>query len=112
MAQVIERIVRSKYPPRDTRVLWLDTKDDLLKSFTSNGWTKIFADTAINVLRNAGYLFAGIAIPSADPGIPEAKVFYIANGKGKYTYFGGVEVTEDEVVILYYDTTWYELLLY
>ena len=37
MAQIIERIVRSKYPPRDTRVLWLDTKDDLLKTFTSNG---------------------------------------------------------------------------
>ena len=109
MAQVIEKIVRSKYPPRDTRVLWLDTKDDLLKSFTSNGWTKIFADTAINVLRNAGYLFAGIATPSADPGIPEAKVFYIANGKGTYIYFGNLEVTEDDVVILYYDTTWHKV---
>lgn len=109
MAQVIEKIVRSKYPPRDTRVLWLDTKDDLLKSFTSNGWTKIFADTAINVLRNAGYLFAGIATPSADPGVPEAKVFYIANGKGTYTYFGNLEVTEDDVVILYYDTTWHKV---
>lgn len=109
MAQIIEKIVRSKYPPRDTRVLWLDTKDDLLKSFTSNGWTKIFADTAINVLRNAGYLFAGIATPSADPGVPEAKVFYIANGKGTYIYFGNLEVTEDDVVILYYDTTWHKV---
>ena len=36
MAQVIEKIVRSKYPPRDTRVLWVDTTDDSLKSFTSN----------------------------------------------------------------------------
>ena len=41
MAQIIERIVRSKYPPRDTRVLWVDTTDDSLKSFTSNGWVEI-----------------------------------------------------------------------
>ena len=65
MAQIIERIVRSKYPPRDTRVLWLDTKNDLLKACTPNGWTKVFANTAINTLRNAGYL---PAVPVRQPG--------------------------------------------
>lgn len=109
MAQIIERIVRSKYPPRDTRVLWLDTKDDLLKAFTSNGWTKVLANTAINNLRNAGYLFAGIATIDTNPETPDAKVFYIAKGKGTYTNFGGIEVTEDEVIILYYDTTWHKV---
>ena len=109
MAQIIERIVRSKYPPRDTRVLWLDTKDDLIKAFTPNGWTKVFANTAINTLRNAGYLFAGIATIDTNPETPDAKVFYIANGKGTYTNFGGLEVTEDEVVLLIHDTKWHKV---
>lgn len=63
---------------------------------------------AINKLKNAGYLYAGIATPSTNPGIPEGSVFYIANGKGTYTNFGGINVTEDEVVVLYYDTVWHK----
>ena len=38
MAQVIEKIVRSKYPPRDTRVLWLDANDNAIKSFINGKW--------------------------------------------------------------------------
>lgn len=109
MAQIIEKIVRSEYPPRDTGVLWLDTKDDLLKACTSNGWTKVLANTEINTLRNAGYLFAGIATIDTNPETPDAKVFYIANGKGTYANFGGLGVTEDEVVILYYDSAWHKV---
>ena len=109
MAQIIERIVRSKYPPRDTRVLWLDTKKDLLKAFTSNGWTKVSANTAINTLRNAGYLFAGIATIDTNPETPDAKVFYIANGKGTYTNFGELDVTDDEVVFLIWDSSWHKV---
>lgn len=50
MAQIIEKIVRSEYPPRDTRVLWIDTTDNSLKSFTSNGWNKISASTKVTEL--------------------------------------------------------------
>ena len=57
----------------------------------------------------AGYQFAGIAVSDTNPGTPDAKVFYIANGKGAYTNFGGLEVTEDEVVVLYYDTEWHKV---
>lgn len=53
--------------------------------------------------------FAGIATPTTDPGTPKAKVFYIANGKGTYDNFGGIDVTEDDVVILYYDTAWHKV---
>lgn len=109
MAQIIGKIVRSKYPPENTKVLWLDTKDDLLKAFTSSGWTKVYANTEINALRNAGYLFAGIATTDTNPEIPDAKVFYIANGKGTYTNFGSLEVTEDDVVVLYWDTAWHKV---
>ena len=50
---------------------------------------------------NAGYQFMGVATPETNPGTPDQKVFYITNGKGTYTNFGGIQVTEDEVVILY-----------
>lgn len=59
----------------------------------------------------AGYQFAGVATldPATDPGTPDAKVFYIANGKGTYTNFGGINVTEDDVVVLYWDTAWHKV---
>ena len=59
----------------------------------------------------AGYQFAGVATldPATDPGTPDAKVFYIANGKGTYTNFGGIEVTEDDVVVLYWDSSWHKV---
>ena len=56
-----------------------------------------------------GYQFVGVATPTTNPGTPDAKVFYIANGKGTYTKFGSLEITEDEVVILYYDTAWHKV---
>ena len=61
----------------------------------------------VNIL-GTGYHFAGVATIDTNPGTPDAKVFYIANGKGTYTNFGGLEVTEDEVVILYWDTAWHK----
>lgn len=57
-----------------------------------------------------GYQFIGIATPTTNPGTIDQKVFYIANGKGTYTNFGEISITEDEVVILYYDTAWHKLL--
>ena len=55
-----------------------------------------------------GYQFMGVATIDTNPGSPDAKVFYIANGKGTYEKFGGLEVTEDEVVILYWDSSWHK----
>ena len=57
----------------------------------------------------AGYQFAGVATIATNPGTPDAKVFYIANGNGTYTNFGSIEVTEDEVVVLKYDTAWHKV---
>ena len=57
----------------------------------------------------AGYQFAGVATIDTNPGAPDAKVFYIANGKGTYTNFSGIEVTEDEVVVLYWDSSWHKV---
>ena len=55
-----------------------------------------------------GYLFMGVATKDTSPNTPNTKVFYIADGKGVYTNFDGISVTEDEVVILYYDTAWHK----
>lgn len=57
----------------------------------------------------AGYQFAGVATIDTNPENPDTKVFYIANGKGTYTNFGGIEVTEDDVVILYWDSAWHKV---
>ncbi len=64
----------------------------------------------VNIL-GTGYQFAGIATlePATDPGTPDAKVFYIANGKGTYEKFGGINVTEDDVVVLYWDSSWHKV---
>ena len=62
---------------------------------------------AINDALSKGYLFAGIATTDTNPGTPEGKVFYIANGKGTYTNFGGLEVTDDDdFAIFTYDNAW------
>ena len=62
----------------------------------------------VNIL-GTGYQFAGVATIATNPGTPDAKVFYIANGKGTYEKFGGINVTEDEVVVLYWDTAWHKV---
>ena len=64
---------------------------------------------SINQLKNSGYFYAGIATPITNPGTLDVSVFYIANGKGTYTNFGGLEVTEDEVVVLYWDSSWHKV---
>ena len=66
-------------------------------------------NTKIARLENAGYQFAGVATKDTNPNTPDTKVFYIADGKGVYTNFDGISVTEDEVVILYYDTAWHKV---
>lgn len=68
-------------------------------------------DTSLlNAIRNAfskGYLFAGVATTDTNPGTPDGKVFYIANGKGIYTNLGGLEVTDDDdFAIFTYDNAW------
>lgn len=54
----------------------------------------------------AGYQFMGVATPETNPGTPDPKVYYIAKGKGVYANFGGLNVNEDEVVLLTFDNTW------
>lgn len=56
-----------------------------------------------------GYQFIDIATPATNPGIYDQKVFYIANGKGLYKNFGGINIDEDDVVVLYWDSAWHKV---
>lgn len=90
----------------------LNTKQNTisdLETIRSNAQKGNVASSDIASIVKAGYVFAGVATPTTNPSTPNAKVFYIANGKGTYTNFGSLEVTEDEVVILYYDTAWHKV---
>lgn len=90
-------------------------KADIDKKVYQNGKQEITGENLNSVLNEMvttlgeGYQFAGVATTATNPGSPDAKVFYIANGKGTYTNFGNIEVTEDDVVILYYDTEWHKV---
>ena len=90
-------------------------KADIDEKIYENAQQKITGENLNSILNamvatlGAEYQFAGVATIDTNPETSDAKVFYIANGKGKYTNFGNIEVTEDDVVILYYDTTWHKV---
>lgn len=90
------------YPITSTKAVY-DENNERLDNILGGLWDKI------GIFKNAGYLYAGVATPTTDPGTPKAKVFYIANGKGTYNNFGGIEVTEDEVIFLYWDSLWHKV---
>lgn len=86
---------------------------DVVKTNGNNEITGALLQQTLLAMINslgAGYQFMGVAIPSTNPGTSDQRVFYIANGKGTYTNFGGISIAEDEVIILYYDTAWHKLL--
>ena len=90
-------------------------KADIDAKVYQNGLQEITGENLNAVLNamvttlGAEYQFAGVATKVTNPETTDAKVFYIANGKGTYTHFDNIDVTEDDVVILYYDTAWHKI---
>ena len=85
-------------------------KTDITQS-TGTSTTSVMSQKAvsdsINKLKNAGYLYAGIAIPTTNPDTPDGPVFYLATQPGTYSNFEGIEVLEGESVILQWaNSTW------
>ena len=65
------------------------------------------SELTYNILSDAGYLYAGIATPSTNPGTPDSKVVYFANTTGTYVHFNNITVEENQVVALYnIDDSW------
>lgn len=80
------------------------TGDNLSTWANSTKWIDLTDSIFNSISENA--TFAGIATLTTNPGTPDGPVFYFANSKGIYPNFGGLEVTEDEVIILYWDSKW------
>ena len=109
--KILDELPISYYNKNELDNLFND-KQDIITDLNNIREGAEKGNNASNILTNiveAGYVFAGVATPTTNPGIPDAKVFYIANGKGTYEKFGGINVTEDEVVVLYYDTAWHKV---
>ena len=84
---------------------------EVVKTNGNNEITGVLLQQSLLSMINSlgvGYQFVGIATPTTNPGIPDQKVFYIANGKGTYTNFGSLKVTEDEVIFLVWDNAWHK----
>ena len=86
------------------------SKTDIVQS-TGTSTTSVMSQKAvndtINKLKNAGYLYAGIATPATNPSTPNGPVFYIATQAGTYSNFNSIEVTNGESAILKWNNgTW------
>lgn len=62
-------------------------------------------NTMVQELGQAGYIFAGVAVPSTSPGTPDSNVFYIA-GKGTYSNFGSTVVGDGQIGVFAYNGSW------
>ena len=63
-------------------------------------------DDYVKKFEARGYLLAGIATPSTNPGVPDGNVFYIAYTAGTYVNFSNITVNSNEVVFLLWKGTW------
>lgn len=80
-----------------------------LLTFLWNGEYWQVQNNQVQLMLNitAGYLYAGIAIPTTNPGNPDEPVFYIAVQAGTYSNFGGITVNDGEAAILkYVNSSW------
>ena len=80
-----------------------------LLTFLWNGEYWQVQNSQIQLMLNitAGYLYAGIAIPTTNPGSPDEPVFYIAAQAGTYTNFDSIVVNDGEAAILkYVNSSW------
>jgi len=63
-------------------------------------------DDYVKKIEARGYLFAGVATPTTNPGTPDGNVFYLATAPGTYSNFGGIQIVDGEAVILEWRGSW------
>lgn len=87
-------------------------KASIRSAIKANGNEEITGDVlqqtlvAIVDALGKGYQFMGAATPTTDPGTPDQKVCYLAMQKGVYHNFHDLEVGNNEIVIMMYDSQW------
>lgn len=91
---------------------WSELKAAVAKVIKTNGNQEITGQVLQNVLNNIvssigeNATYAGIAIPTTNPGTPDGPVFYLATKTGTYANFDGISVADGEAVILEWNGTW------
>ena len=75
-------------------------------TFTSSSSWEQGGAGRIEELQRLGYLFAGVATPTTNPGAPDGNVFYLATEAGIYANFNGIEIVSGEAVILEWRGSW------
>lgn len=60
----------------------------------------------IDTFKANGFLYKGIAIKTSNPGTPDANVFYLAQGPGTFTNFGGLTLPTGDLYVLRYNGSW------
>lgn len=94
-------------------------KQSIAAVVKANGNEEITGDLLQQVLiamvdvLGAGYQFAGLAVPTTNPGTPDAKMFYIATQAGTYSNFGSPApvLNGEQVAILRFSTSWTAVVL-
>lgn len=76
----------------------------------TGGALNIILNSIIDTL-GAGYRYAGVATPSANPGTIDNRVFYLATAAGTYTNFGVAVLDGKSLHIFIYDTAWHDVAL-
>ena len=60
----------------------------------------------IEELKNAGYVFAGIATPETNPGTPDQNVFWLASCNGVYSNFDGIVISNEVAILVNKTNIW------
>lgn len=87
-------------------------KASIRSAIKANGNEEITGDVlqqtlvAIVDALGKGYQFMGAATPATDPGTPDQKVCYLAMQQGVYPNFHDLEVGNNEIAIMMYDSQW------
>lgn len=68
----------------------------------------IMQNTLLSIISTVGSnaTFAGIATPTTNPGTPDQNIFYLAAQPGVYSYFGGVELTNQVILFANKNGNW------
>lgn len=94
-------------------------KDSIAAVIKANGNEEITGDllqqvllSMVNIL-GTGYQFMGAAVPTTNPGTPDAREFYIATQAGTYTHFGSpaIELDGTQIAVLLFTSSWTSVVL-
>lgn len=89
-------------------------KNLVSSAITSNGNNEntgervrnLINDNLIEELGNS--TFSGLATPSTNPNVSDKPIFYFANEQGTYTDFENIDITQDGLYILSWNTIFWE----